>query len=39
MVDGRRIGSHQDLFRFEGIERALGGAFESTHKTIDDFIE
>ena len=39
VVDGRRICSHQDLFRLEGIERALGDAFETTHETIDDFMK
>jgi len=39
MVDGRRICSEQDLFRLEGIERALGGVFKTTHEAINDFME
>jgi hypothetical protein len=37
--DGRRICSEQDLFRIEGLERALGGAFETTHEEIGHFLE
>ena len=39
VVDGRRIGRKQDLFRVEGIERALGGAFATTHQAINVFLD
>jgi hypothetical protein len=38
-VYGRRIGSEQDLFRVEGIERASAGAFATTHQVINDFLD
>ena len=37
VIDGRRLGSELSLFRLEGIERALGGAFVTTHDGIGDF--
>ena len=38
VIDGRRAGSELDLFRLEGIERALGGAFVTHHEGIGDFL-
>lgn len=38
VIDGRRLCSEHDLFRLEGIERALGGAFATTHEAIVDFL-
>ena len=38
VADGRRICGEQDLFRVEGIERVLGGAFETTYEEIGHFL-
>jgi hypothetical protein len=38
-MDGRRIGSEQNLFRVEGIDGALGGAFATTYQAINDFLD
>ena len=38
VIDGRRLGSEHDLFRLEGIERALGGAFATSHRGIAEFL-
>lgn len=39
VVDDRQICSEQEFFRVGGIERALDGAFGTTHEAIDDFME
>lgn len=39
MADGSRICSEQYLFKIEGIERTLGGAFETTNEDIGNFSE
>lgn len=36
VVEGRQICSEQDFFRIEDIERALGGAFATSHEAIGD---
>jgi hypothetical protein len=39
VIDGRKLCSQQDLFRISGIERVLGGPFDTRALSIDRFME